>query len=269
MKRIINLLLLLFPAVGFSQSIITNPPVFTAEDEVTFRIDVTGTSLEGYTDDVWIWAWIAEGCSAGCDAPTNIDPAGGENTEAAKVIRDENNPNVYTITFVPVDFFGKAPSEIRKIGLKLKSISWGDGKQSDNDLIVAVQPLIFIPSITRTFPVKFTQEDVVTLFFDKNHSENDALNQLEEIYTYFFISGTNADGSEFNDVAKVSWSEVGNTPEVKLTGSGEGVYSISFIPEEYFDITEGADITKISYIFRNAEGSVQSETFQTFTVTED
>ena len=270
MKNIFKILLLaLLPLAATGQTVTTNPGVFTAEDEVTLTVDVTGTSLAGHTGDVWIWAWIAEGCSTNCDAPTNIDPAGGENTEAAKVTRDESNPNVYRITFTPVDFFGKAPSEIGKIGLKLKSQSWGDGEQTDNDLTVAVQPLIFIPTENRTFPVKFTDEDVVTLFFDQNLTSSSGMKSVTEIYAYLFVSGQNVDGTDFQDVPKAQWSDVGSTPELKLTDRGDGLYSISLIPEVFFDVTEGATITKISYIFRDTEGTVQSDTFEAFPITEE
>ncbi|MBL6449100.1 hypothetical protein JMN32_22505 [Fulvivirga sp. 29W222] len=270
MKNILKILLLaLLPLAGTAQTVTTSPGVFTAEDEVTLTVDVSGTSLAGYTGDVWIWAWIAEGCSSSCDAPTNIDPAGGANTEGAKVTRDETNSDVYRITFTPVDFFGKAPSEIGKIGLKLKSQSWGDGKQSDNDLTVAVQPLVFIPSENRTFPVKFTEEDVVTLFFDQNLTSSSGMKSVAEVYAYLFVSGQNADGTDFQDVVKAQWSEVGSTPELKLLDRGDGLYSISLIPKAFFDVAEGATITKIGYIFRDAGGTVQSDTFEAFPITED
>lgn len=270
MKNILKILLLaLLPLAANAQTVTTSPAVFTAEDEVTITVNVTGTRLEGYSGDVWMWSWLAEGCTTNCDAPTNIDPAGGENTDAAKMTRDAEDPDVYSITLVPVDFFGKAPSEIGAIGIKLKSRSWTDGIESDNDIVIAVQPLIYIPSEYRTFPVKFTDEDVVTLFFDQNLTSSSGMKSVTEVYAYLFISGQNADGTDFQDVPRTQWSDVGSSPELKLTDRGDGIHSLSLIPEVFFDVTEGATITKISCIFRNAEGTVQSDTFEAFPLTEE
>ena len=90
MKRILIVANFIF--TGYftqAQSVTTSPAVFTAEDEVTLTFDVTGTEkLDGYTGDVWLWTWVSEGCSADCDAATNVNPAGNPDTEGAKLVRD-------------------------------------------------------------------------------------------------------------------------------------------------------------------------------------
>ncbi|MBK6267275.1 T9SS type A sorting domain-containing protein [Marivirga sp. S37H4] len=118
-----------------AQTVITNPTIPQASEEVTFTVNSEGTSLEGYTGDVWIWTWLNENCTTGCDAPTNVNPATDAQSDAL-MTRSEANPDVYTITFVPVDFFNKPVEEITQIGLKLKSVDWADNKQTDTDLFV-------------------------------------------------------------------------------------------------------------------------------------
>ncbi|TRX59543.1 hypothetical protein FNH22_10350 [Fulvivirga sp. M361] len=269
MKNIILLILMILPSmIVKAQSVTASPAVFTAVDEVTLTVDVSGSSLEGYADRVWIWTWLPGGCpgeaNPDCDAPTNINPAGGEDTEGALMTRDETNPNIYRITMTPVDFYGRTPAEIKELGIKLKSSDWSDGIDSGENLFIDVQPLVFIPSQNRNFPVKFTTADIVTLYFDQSLAENSAMKELEEIYAYIFVEGTKADGSAFSDVKKAEWGDVSTTPELQLTDRGNGIFSLSFIPEDFFPIEEGDQITKINYIFRSADGNTQTATFDAF-----
>ncbi|MEQ8924347.1 MAG: hypothetical protein RLO81_00965 [Fulvivirga sp.] len=268
MKRTLFILLISFLSLdSIGQLVKTSPAVFTAEDEVTFTIDATASSddrLVGYTQDVWAWVFISDGCSANCDAPTNINPAGGEETEAAKMTRSEDNPDVYSITFVPTEFLGKDPGEIREIGFVLKSRDWGDGIQTQ-DFTVTVTPIEFVPSENRTFPSKFTQEDVVTLFLDKSFLTDDSsIKNLEDIYVYLFYDVVRAGGAFESDVAFVAWPEVGNTPSLNMTDRGDEVFSLTFIPNELLGLNQGDEITSIKYIFRSADGSQQSATYEAF-----
>lgn len=123
----------------------TNPTFPKAGQPVTFTIDVTGTGLQGYTDKVWIWTWVAKGCASNCDAPTNVNPA-TDAQNAALATRSASNPNIYTITFTPTDFFQKPAGEIERIGLLLKGRDWSNGQTPD----------YFVEMATGEFQVLFT-----------------------------------------------------------------------------------------------------------------
>lgn len=226
-----------------------NPPTFTAEDEITLTVDVSGTSLANYDGDVWIWSWIAEGCSASCDAPTNIDPAGNENTEGALMTRDLGNPNIYTKTLVLSAFFNKPPSEIKKFGLKLKSASWGDGKQSDVDIVISVEPLIFTPRLNRIFPTKVTKDDVVTLYLDQSQATD--LDLKYELSDFSIsITGHDAEGNEVG-------SAIVNADAVN---QGNGVHYYRILPT--FSL-ESSDIAYIRYRFISKDDTnIQSDEFE-------
>lgn len=212
----------------------TSPSSFTAEDEVVLTVDVTGTTLDGYSGDVWMWSWVAEGCSTACDAPSNIDPAGSKETEDAKMTRDESNPNVYTITFTPVDFFAKSASELKKIGFKLKSESWDDGKDSGSDAILSVEPLTFTPTVDRRFPTKATSEDVITLYLDQSLAdEPDLKYQLGQ-----FEVQINALDSEGNILATITKDAINES---------EGLHFVRVLP--VFDFSTTSEITALTYTF--------------------
>ncbi len=126
--------LLLVTTATWAQTITTDPVFPKADEDVTFSVDVTGTSLEGYAGEVWIWTWIERG-DMDIDAPTNVNPATSAQSDAL-MTKVSTNPDIYEITFTPVNFFNTTVEELDQIGLKLKSVDWADNIQSDNDVFV-------------------------------------------------------------------------------------------------------------------------------------
>jgi 1,4-alpha-glucan branching enzyme len=174
MKILFCTVLMFWAVVALSQTVTTNPPIPRADEPVTITVNVTGTSLNGYswnnaTSPVWIWAWIAEECTSNCDAPTNINPATSAQ-DAAKVTRISTNPDVYQITITPTTFFNKPASEIKKIGLKLKTVNWNDNKQTDNDRFV---------TFFSGFVVNITQPSVFPLFKSQGETVSITANASE------------------------------------------------------------------------------------------
>ncbi|MBL0745610.1 alpha-amylase family glycosyl hydrolase [Chryseolinea lacunae] len=160
MKRIL-LLQFFLCVVGLSLAqVVTTSPAFPVADQpVTITVDVSGTSLDKFawnsdTNPVYIWTWIPGG-SGSIDAPTNINPATSPGQDAAKCFRLTTNPDKYQITFTPTLFFNKPASEITQIGLKLKSKSWADNKQTDVDKFI---------TFTSGFSVKFTAPTQTNFF---------------------------------------------------------------------------------------------------------
>jgi hypothetical protein len=244
-KLLLHILFIMGAAALYAQPTYTvSPPVFTAEDEVTITVDVTATTLAGHTGDVWMWAWIAEGCSASCDAPTNVNPAGGASSEKAKMTRV--SANVYAITFVPSAFYAKPPSEIRKIGFKLKSADWGDGKQSDTDVLINVEPLVFTPKVNRIFPTKVTQDDIVTLYLDQSVATAPGLKYAPGNFKATIMAYDEDD------------TEIGKIENAAMVKSGEGLHYIRIMPSFNFG---RSDIHAIRYRFTNAGGDVTSDEF--------
>jgi hypothetical protein len=246
-----NLYLLIFfivcAGLAYAQPTYTvSPPTFTAEDEITITVNVSNTSLKDHPGDVWMWAWISEGCSSGCDAPTNIDPAGGSTTEGAKMTRDSSNPNVYSITFVPSAFYNKPPSEIKRIGFKLKSVSWSDGKQTDSDVLINVDPLIFVPKVNRIFPTKVTKDDAVTLYLDQSAATTPDMK--------YFIGDFTVSITAYDDENNA----IGTLEDAATKNAGNGLHYIRIIPTYNFGAGE---INSIKYRFSSTTGDVESDEF--------
>lgn len=227
-----------------AQSLSTEPGTFTAEDEVTLIFDVTGSSLEGYSDNIYLWAWIAEGCSADCDAPTNVNPGGAANADAV-LEQDGTNPNIYRITLIPTEFYGKSPSEIKKMGVLAKGVDWSNGQTTDYTL--DVEPLTFTPTIDRKFPTKASSEDVVTLYFDQTMAEDLDLKFQTGDFSVV-INALDASGATVGSVTK------------DAVNAGEGTHYVRVLASFDFGMSNG--ISSLSYQFvaqDNAE--VTSDTY--------
>lgn len=125
-----KLLLCLTFITFYSHAQVTTDPVFPVADQsVEITIDASGTALDGYSDDVWLWAWV-DRTSGDLDAPTNVNPATAAQSDAL-MTRSASNSNLYSIVITPTIFFGVNADQIEKIGLLIKGRSWDDGQTSD------------------------------------------------------------------------------------------------------------------------------------------
>jgi hypothetical protein len=243
---------LLICSNGYSQSVTTDPATFTPTDEVTITFDVSNTGLANFAGDVYLWTWrLAEGSNDGSigDAPTNVNPAGAGQA-AAKLTRSATNPNIYTITFVPTEFFGVSLTEIPRIGVIAKGPDWSNGQTGN--FYLDVLPPVFSSPVVRIFPTQFTGQDVVSVFYDTNLEENSAMKNAGSYYLSTTIEGTNAAGAPLNSASYV----VPIGARTKLTSVGNGVYRITFIPDRFYTLNPGDVIKKIVYRVQNESGSL-------------
>ncbi len=176
---------------SMAQTVTTDPIFPKTDEEVTFSVDVTGTSLDGYTGDVWIWAWIERG-NSDIDAPTNVNPATATQSDAL-MTKISTGPDVYEITFTPVDFFNSTIEELDEIGIKLKSIDWDDGLQSDTDLFITfsmgglevsiTEPTAFpyFVNANETFNIRAVSSEIADLSLSIEDVEVIAVSGVSEI----------------------------------------------------------------------------------------
>ncbi|PTB97675.1 alpha-amylase [Marivirga lumbricoides] len=213
-----QLFLLFIVSLANAQTVTTTPAIPQASEAVTFTVNTEGTSLEGYTGEVYIWTWLSENCTTDCDAPTNINPATSAQSEAL-MTRSQSNPNIYKITFVPADFFNKPASEITQIGLKLKSIDWDDNKQTDKDLLVDFSDGSFGVSIIN--PVK-------SVFFVNSGQDINievAGNQSADFQLFVdeVLTNSKVNISTYSYTLNVSQNSGSITVRIEATNEGEQV----------------------------------------------
>lgn len=112
-----------------------SPSIFTPTDQITVTYNVTGTPLAALTD-AYIWAWIP---NKSIDAKFNITPA--DLNPTVMNVTGPNGPKftkstaggqtLFTITFVPANFFTTSIANETTLGILLKGNHWTNGQTSD------------------------------------------------------------------------------------------------------------------------------------------
>ncbi len=231
MKQLLYFLLLLAPAFSANaQNPSFSPSAFTAEDEVTVTIDVTGTPLAGVTD-VYLWIFSNPDLPGGADGVTNGQ--WGNSSEAAKLT--PAGPNKFTFKFIGTTMFGQTPAQLKSFGFLLKK---KDGSAQTTDYKpFFFDPLIFVPSMTRIFPAKVDKDDVVTVNFDNKYAAANSNDQRMKPTTATITMYDNLNNA------------VGSPLTIPLRVTEPTVWSASFIPDASFTPAAGRTLTKFTYRF--------------------
>src|SRR6185436_4590631 len=126
-----NRILLIACCFGFSvvvaQKVTLNPTItpslFTSNDQITVKYDVTGTALANLSS-AWIWVWIP---GSNINAKYNVNPATAA-ADPAKFTKSVDAGKTYwSITFIPKDFFTSDISSASQMGILLKANDWPNG----------------------------------------------------------------------------------------------------------------------------------------------
>ncbi len=236
-KLLLSTLLSLSSLLAFSQ-VTFNPASFTAEDEVTLTLDVSGTSLAGI-DDIYIWIFSNDGVGGGKDGLVNGQ--WGNSSEAAKFTKVATNK--FTFKFTGTTLFGQSPAELINFGFLAKT---KDGsKQTQDYKPYKFDPLVFSPSQFRVFPAKLDQTDMATVYFHQDLATEQSLQRLYDVKVTitFFDAGGNEFAKKVDIVAKKE---------------SDKLYAYSFIPEKLITLPSGTRLSKFSYQFsgnlRDANG---------------
>ena len=227
---------------GHAQQISASPANFTAEDEVKLIVNVRGTNVEGI-EPLYIWTWRPS------------DPVGGNgewgsSNESLRMTKESDN--VWSITFVPTELYGKSPGEFASDGneihflVKAKDGS-GTPERKTNDLKISVQPLEFVPSLNRNFPVKVTEEDVVTLYLDQKQADDPNLK---------FILGDFSLTVQPVDLAGNAVD--GKSVTMDASNHGDGVHSGVLIPVRSFQQSASRAVGLRYFFTSKRDSSIRS-----------
>lgn len=229
-KLLLSILLSVSAVFAFAQGKATlSPASFTAEDEVTITLDVTGTPLAGQ-DDVYIWAFSNDGVGGGKDAVTNGQWTSSSND--AKMLK--TGPNLFTFKFTGTTLFGQSPAELINFGFLGKTKD--GGKQTPDYKPFKFDPLVFVPSQFRVFPAKMDGTDMTTVYFQQDLATDVNLMRMYNIKVNltFYDEAGNVAGSK-TGIATVKESNV--------------LYSLSFIPDRVVTLPAGVKLSKFTYQF--------------------
>ena len=245
MKKILAIIICLATIglnVAKAQNPTFSPPVFTAEDEVTLTVDVTGTPMAGQTEAyIWIFSNVSGG---GRDGFTNT--AWSNSLATAKMTAAGTNK--WSYKFTGTTMFSQTPAELKDFGFLVKS---KDGsKQSPDYKPFAFDPLVFTAVKLRVFPAKVDKDDVITVNLDKSLGSTVDEQRMEPTtVTITMLDETN--------------TQVGSPLTVATRKTETNVWSATFIPSNSFTPATGRKLNKFKYKFN---GTVRDVTGATVTV---
>jgi hypothetical protein len=231
MKKIFSTLIAILTLVAVKAQtsgavITTNPSSFTAEDVVTITIDVSAVGNLAGKSPLYMWTWN----------PGNPAPGNGDWTNSNEARKLTNvGPNKWAVTMKPTEFYGKAPSEVTKIEFLVKAKD-GSGDQKTNDIALTVDPLVFVPTVFRTYPRFIGKNEFVTGYLDQNLATDITTTRL--MPTTCDVTVLNAQG---NAIATV------NLP---VRNEGNKLWSVSLYPTLTFSLTPAQVADKLRFKFK-------------------
>jgi hypothetical protein len=237
MKKIFSLLSIL-TLVAFAPTfaqVTFSPAVFTAEDEVTITVDVTGTPMAGQSEAyIWIFANVSGAVKNGfTNTSWTNSPANAKMTAAGT--------NKWSYKFTGTTMFGLTPAELKDFGFLVKS---KDGSRQTADYKpYPFDPLVFTPTKLRVFPSKVGLDDVVSVFFDQTLSSdvNEARLTVDSAIVALYKD------TVINNFPTVV--QVGPSRKFVARMFQTNITYASFIPTTAFAIPAGIVITRFRYRF--------------------
>lgn len=233
--KILKYLFLLAPVFFISsaraQVVTIIPATFTAEDEVTVRIDLTGTPVAA-SPQPYLWIWCETNSGGGNDGITN--GTWGSSSESAKLTRVGATGNVWEIKFIGTTMFNRTPGELKQFGFLIKC---KDGScQTTDQKWFKFDPLIFIEGEFRNFPAKVAQNDVITVYHNKSLSGDVNIQRMTETsISVTLFDQSNAPIQTINNIA------------VRIEGA---LAAGSFVPENLVALPPGVTIKRVEYKFK-------------------
>jgi len=192
---------------------------------------------------LYMWTW----------QPSDPLPGGGNgewtnSNEANVMTQDPNNPAHWYKEIIPINFYGQEPASFYVTGIsfliKRKSgaaVDGGEPKSADQNV-----PLIPLTCVDRVcpFPQKWFQDEYLYIVYDNNQEPNAGLQNLgpDEALIYYRY--------RINGGAQLTLQ--GTDERFQLTYDGDGYFSISMLPEEFFDLTEGEELTELQVFITKA-----------------
>ena len=223
------------------------PPTFTAEDEVVFTIDLTGSGMAGKTE-AFIWIWANEG-APGYDLINGLTNGGDWGNSKPEAKMTNKGGNVWEFKFTGTTLFGVEPGKLKHFQFLVKS---KDGSsKTDNSPSFLFDPIVFSPVPFRVFPGRLGVDDVATVYLHQALAPSIAEQRMtpKTVTVKLFDDGG---------------VQIGTAKTWNVKSEANGVFSYSFIPSLAWTIPAGKTAGKFTYRF---DGTGKDDNGNNITVT--
>jgi len=223
--------IILLSAGARAQTPSFSPASFTAQDQVTLTIDLTGTPLAGVSQ-AYIWIWANPG---GVGPAPNGVVNGSWGTSDPSSAMTSLGGNKWSFTFTGTTMFGLAPADLHDFGFLVKSVN--GSAQTQDFKPFKFDPLVFTPTKLRIFPAKVDTSDVVMVNFDQ--SLGATVNEQRMTPVSATVTAFDETGTQAGAPVTVSVSQ----------NAGTTIWKGFFIPNVSFKAAAGHVLYKFHYKF--------------------
>ena len=192
---------------------------------------------------LYIWTWGPSEERQSVDG-VNVGNGGwNDSNENMLLKQDADNPNLWYYDFLdlPVSQFYNQPAGVfYETGVdflvKEKDGLDEDPRQKSDDINLVLEPVGCFEKIC-PFPQTFFQDQYFFITYDNNKETIGFLQDLgpDECLIWYRIGVNGGPVTVFRE----------ETDKFKMVYDGDGVFSISMIPENYFELAEGDELTQI------------------------
>ena len=258
-KATLLLLSIVFSQLNvFAQKAYINPSPTGKNDTITLFINVAiaggalSEMLDAHPDEtVYLWGWEPR-------EPRVGNGQWASSNDALAMTRVSPNEKIYSIRFLPTDFYNVDATEFFLDGIKcLAKLKDGYTYQGDfggreaktDDLAVGVVPKL-CNELFCVFPELCKADDYFAITYDNRLETRSGLQNMgpDECYLYLRADPGN---SPFVLFPYAPSNQVVNTPELKMKYLGDGKFRLTILPTEFFKeagvIPDGFNFQKLHY----------------------
>jgi hypothetical protein len=249
--------------LAFGQGVYFDPaPTDVTSPGVRLYIDVSSQEcncpelLDGDpdTNPLYLWAWnpneARPDVTVGGETLNATNGDWGNSNDNMILTQDPDDPNLWYFDFFGVSmvgFYNVPAGTFYESGIdflvKEKNGAPADQpEQKSPDLNLIPEPLGCFEKVC-PFPSTFFQDDYFVITYDNNQETNPALQNMgpDECLARFRYR---VNGGSIQDIAD---EELG-----QMKFDGDGIFSITMIPQEFFGLTEGDILDEIQVIITKA-----------------
>lgn len=244
-----------FSNLALSQGIYFDPAPTDVTAPARLYIDITSSECNcpelldvNPTDNpLYIWTWDPNDARLPVNDINVTNGAWDNSNDNLKMTQDAGNPNLWYFDFVGVSLveFYQQPAAIfyaSGISFLVKEKNGapaGEAEQKSGDLNAIPEPVGCFEKIC-PFPTVFFQDDYFVITYDNNKETVPSLQNIDPndclIWFRYRVNGGSL----------ITLRE--ETDKFKMTHDGGGIFSLTMIPQEYFEIAEGDEITQIDVL---------------------
>lgn len=264
MKKFTFLIGMLFMfAVASAQipdAITIEPAGATAYDTITLKLNINKSCNTAAFDTVQN-VYMHSGVNINGTAWQNVVDYNATGANGQSTALTKENDSIWSITYVPADFYDIDPGNyVMEINGVFNNGTWdvkaGDYNADSTECVDFNIPIAFSPVTIE--PVDATGWQEVTITLNTAYTCPDgALDTVSAIHIH---SGVTLDGSPWQNV--IAFDEVGaNDQSTELTPvpGSDSLWSITFVPSEFYGVEEGTIINAINMVFNNGSWDAEGK----------